>query len=76
MISIDGGKGVGVDMVLGIALIITVWIGTFVLDTTLVMIYFVLELCPAELHQTMILMITKHMETVVRQMRLSSRVDR
>lgn len=63
-------------MVLGIALRIIVWIGTFVLDTTLVMIYFVLELCLAELHQMMILMITKHMKTVVHQLRLSSRVDR
>jgi hypothetical protein len=50
MIPIDDEKGVGVDQVLGIALTIIVWIGTFVLDTTLVMIYFVLILCSAEIH--------------------------
>jgi hypothetical protein len=73
---IDNGKGVGVDKVSGIALTIIVWKGTFVLDTTLVMICFVSRLCPAEFQQTIILKITKHMETVVRQLRLSSWVDR
>lgn len=73
---IDNGKGVGVDKVSEIALTIIVWKDSLVLDTTLVMVCFVSRLCPAEFQQTIILKITKHMETVVRQLRLSTWVDR